>query len=151
MQTCADLFASLFSSIPRVLRQRWFGDDVYEAKRSILEFAFMPSDGVAALMEPVMARPPRYCADPIACAYRLHNRHATTRCDFTTRASSAGTRTRCAVQTGVLLSGQARPCTHGCAGVDAERRTVHRSAHSHRDEAHEPGANGDAEGRKCVP
>ena len=89
MQTCADLFASSFSSIPRALRQLWFGDDVYEAKRSILEFVFMPSGGVAALMEPVMARPPRYCAEPLACAYRLHNRHATPRCDCTTHASSA--------------------------------------------------------------
>ena len=151
MQTCADLFASSFSSIPRALRQLWFGDDVYEAKRSILEFVFMPSGGVAALMEPVMARQPCNCAKPLACAHRLHSRHATPLYNFTTRASSAGTRTRCTVQTGLLLSGQARPCTHGCAGVNAERRTVHRSAHPHRDEAHEPGANGDAEGRKCVP
>jgi hypothetical protein len=36
----------------------WFGDDVYEAKRQMLEYFFMPSDGVDALMEPVQVGPP---------------------------------------------------------------------------------------------
>jgi hypothetical protein len=58
VQSCDDILLPLFRGLPLAFRQIWFDDDPNTAKRMMIEYFLIASEGVNALLAPVLVSAP---------------------------------------------------------------------------------------------